>query len=116
MRNDLNKRFFPEDYRAFANGSLAMDVERFGGIESIQRLDIRILEGKPYPSMYPVEVFSRNGTLQGRPFQAPAIAFENRRDSGSLFRFCPEYPEIILRDLKVRHMIYVCPETLSVLA
>ena len=92
--DDFAERFFPEEYRAFANGPLSLCMERFGGIESVHLLDVRFWEGKPFPAMRPVEIFSRNGEILKRPFMAAAFYFENRRSDGVLSRYCPEYPEI----------------------
>ena len=90
----FTKRFFPEEYRAFANGPLSVCVDRFGGIESIHLLDIRNCNGRLYPALRAVEIFSRNGTILNRPFMTAAMYFENRRTDGTTFRYCPEYPEI----------------------
>ncbi len=90
-------RFFPEDYRAFANGPLSVCMERFGGVESVRMLDIRTFEGRKFPARRAFDLFSRNGKIKGLAnanFMSAAIYFENQRSDGTHFRYAPEYPEI----------------------
>lgn len=87
-------RFFPEDYRVFCNGTLALCVDRFGGIESVHRIDIHEAGGKLFPERRPWKLFSRDGKVQNRPLIYPAIRFLRELPDGSVRAFYPENPDI----------------------
>ncbi|MCQ2378145.1 MAG: hypothetical protein MJ016_02910, partial [Victivallaceae bacterium] len=70
------EELFPEQWRDFGNGPLAVQVERFGGINAITQIDIRNENGKLFPDREAVPWLLRagSGTL-GRPLFAPGIRF-----------------------------------------
>ena len=61
-------RFFPEDHRTFCNGRLALNIDRFGGIESVHILNLQKFEDKIYPARRAWKLFSRDGRVQNRPY------------------------------------------------
>lgn len=71
-----------------------MCVDRFGGVESVQLLDIRELGGKCYPERRPWRIFSRTGHVLNRPLIYPAIRYLREQEDGSIRVFAPEYPDI----------------------
>ncbi|MCQ2379746.1 MAG: hypothetical protein MJ025_02335 [Victivallaceae bacterium] len=81
---------FPDEWRSFCNGPLAVQVERFGGINSIIQIDIREEQGKLFPDREPTPWMSRSGsgTLH-RPLFAPGLRFmaENRQ-------YCPRNAQL----------------------
>lgn len=87
-------RFFPEVYRAFCNGNLALCLDRFGGIESVHLLDIHNENGKLFPERRPWRLFSREGTAANRPLIYPALRYLRELQDGSIRTFAPEYPDI----------------------
>lgn len=71
---------FPTQYRAFFRGELSFCVERFGGIDTINLLDIREFDGKFYPDRMKFPWLCRNmSSTMGRPLYSPAIQFRYGR-------------------------------------
>lgn len=87
-------RFFPEDHRSFCNGRLSLNIDRFGGIESIHILNLQKFEDKIYPARRAWKLFSRDGRVQNRPYIYPAIRFFREFADGTVRVFFPEYPDI----------------------
>ena len=94
MKMQIKSQFFPEEYRAFGNGPLAVCVERFGGINSVNLLDIYECNGKLYPDRFPLPLFSRNGESGNRPIFSSGIRFFLVDEDGVEKTFYPEYPDI----------------------
>lgn len=87
-------RFFPEDHRTFCNGRLALNIDRFGGIESVHILNLQKFEDKIYPARRAWKLFSRDGRVQNRPYIYPAIRFFREFTDGTVRAFFPEFPDI----------------------
>ena len=87
-------RFFPEDHRTFCNGRLALNIDRFGGIESVHILNLQKFEDKIYPARRAWKLFSRDGRVQNRPYIYPAIRFFREFADGTVRAFFPEFPDI----------------------
>ncbi len=71
---------FPDEWRAFCNGTLAVQVERFGGVNSVMQIDIRNEKGKLFPDREATPWLSRSGggTLC-RPAFMPGLRFMGGR-------------------------------------
>ncbi len=83
-------RLFPDQFRAFVNGPLSICVGRFGGIDSVERLDIRDFHGKLYPDRIPIPWITRNvSKIMERPLYGPGIRFLSEN-----VQYVPEKPEL----------------------
>lgn len=67
----------PDEYYAFTDGELSMTVERCGGINTLQVLDILEFGGKLYPDRAPTPpiVFREGGHCGKRVLYGPGIQF-----------------------------------------
>ncbi len=69
-------RLFPDQFRAFVSGPLSVCVGRFGGIDSVDRIDLRKFRGKLYPDRFPIPWITRKASeSMGRPLYGPGIRF-----------------------------------------
>jgi len=69
-------QLFPDEWRAFGNGTLAVQVERFGGVNSVIQIDIRDEKGKLFPDREPTQWMSRAGSSTlFRPLTGPGLRF-----------------------------------------
>lgn len=87
-------RFFPEDHRSFCSGRLALNIDRFGGIESVHILNLQKFEEKIYPARRAWKLFSRDGRVLNRPYLYPALRFLREFTDGTVRTFFPENPDI----------------------
>ena len=87
-------KYLAEDYRAFADGPLAVRLDRFGCLDAVRLLEVVEFQGHFYPERHATDFVSRNGSFQDRPFGGPSIWFGTRlQDDG--FRLCDaSYPTI----------------------
>lgn len=74
-----------EDFRAFANGPLAVCLDRFGGIDSIRLLRIMDFAGDFYPERNTTDLFTRNGRIGNRPLYGPALWFGSWKEDAWVF-------------------------------
>ena len=81
----LMRTWLREDFRAFANGPLAVCLDRFGGIDSIRLLRIMDFGGSFYPERNATDFFTRNGRIGNRPLDGPALWFGSWKPDAYVF-------------------------------
>ena len=80
----------PYDIMAFASGQVSCSMSEFGGVNSLQFLEVMEFDGKLYPDMFSYYLLSKErGISHNRPVYGPAIRFKSCVDGTDYFH----YPE-----------------------
>ena len=66
---------FPEEFRVFARNGLSLSLERYGGVNGIDRIDVLEYGGKRYPDRVATPILSKNCSLHNRPLYGPGLSF-----------------------------------------
>jgi hypothetical protein len=96
-------KLFPDFFHVFNNGPLSVCAERYGGIDSIQLLDVYDHEGKRYPDRAATPVFSKSNSSLGRPLYGPALRFLSEDTNGELNYIYPEEIELLPAGFRSRN-------------
>ena len=89
------EKLFPDFFHVFNNGPLSVCVERYGGIDSIQLLDIYNHEDKLFPDRAATPIFSKNNSSIERPLYGPALRFLKEDVNGEINFIYPEEIELL---------------------
>ncbi len=65
----------PEEFRVFVGNGLSLSLERYGGVNGIDRIDILECGGKMYPDRVATPVLSKSCPLHNRPLYGPGLSF-----------------------------------------
>lgn len=85
---------FPYDVMAFASGQVCCSMSEFGGVNSLQFLEVMEFEGKLYPDMFHYFLLSKErGNSHNRPVYGPAIRFKSCVGGTDYFHY-PEKAKI----------------------
>ncbi len=88
-------RYFPETRRAFADGELALTMDRYGGILELSWIDVLHTAERDYCDNSRLPLLSRNATTaSGRPLFGPGIYFLSESEDGRLDYHTPFAPSV----------------------
>lgn len=84
--NMMTMKTFPDAFHVFTDGPLSVCLERFGGIDSVKRIDILEKEGKYYPDRIATPVFTKRREVSGRPLYGPSVNFFGETKAGHVWK------------------------------